>query len=253
MSESRDLTVSAFLNGTGQEFSQVFDPKNKEVPVDLLSAEILLLEETIQREQEEARANGKRDIDGALDGLLDEVQGLMSKASNLSADDVTDDKFKLESKKREIAQGLFQLTSGKRLDAALREYRKAKQEAAETIEESGNDRERHHFSEIIAREPTFINSNNPERIEAATAEIAGLQYGVLLRTPDFLRGWFHHLNEHRASMNDQAQAKTLIDAGKRHILTESWDELAQVNSRLFDLLPDRERASEQMQLYTGIV
>jgi len=31
MSESRDLTVSAFLNGTGQEFSQVFTPAQREV------------------------------------------------------------------------------------------------------------------------------------------------------------------------------------------------------------------------------
>jgi len=33
ISESRDLTVSAFVNGTGQEFSQVFDPKPRAEPV----------------------------------------------------------------------------------------------------------------------------------------------------------------------------------------------------------------------------
>ncbi len=253
MSESRDLTVSAYLNGTGQEFSEVFDPKKKDVPVDLLSTEILQLEETIQREQEDARKNGKRDVEAALDKLLDGTQQLMSEASVLTPDDVTDDKFKLEARKRQIAQSVFQLTSSKRLDAALREYRRVKQEASETVNENGNDRERHHLAEVLAREPTFISASNPERIEAATAELAHLQYAILFRTPDFLRGWFLHLVEHRASMNDQVQARQLIEAGKKHVLTESWDELAQVNSRLWDLLPDRERASEEFRLYTGIV
>lgn len=37
MSESRDLTVSAHLTGTGQDFSQVFDPQPRTVPTKMLA------------------------------------------------------------------------------------------------------------------------------------------------------------------------------------------------------------------------
>jgi hypothetical protein len=64
---------------------------------------------------------------------------------------------------------------------------------------------------------------------------------------------FEHLVERRASMNDQIQGKQLIDGGKRAVAIESWDELRQINSRLWDLMPSEEQASEEMRVYTGIV
>lgn len=59
--------------------------------------------------------------------------------------------------------------------------------------------------------------------------------------------------EHRASMNDQVQAKQLLEIGRIHIANGAWDELKQVNGRLWDLLPDAERETDDMRLYTGIV
>ena len=59
--------------------------------------------------------------------------------------------------------------------------------------------------------------------------------------------------ERRASMNDQVQAKQLFEIGKRHVSDKAWDDLRQVNGRLWDLLRDRERDADEMRLYTGIV
>jgi molecular chaperone DnaK len=64
---------------------------------------------------------------------------------------------------------------------------------------------------------------------------------------------FNHLVEKRASKNDQIQAKNLIENGKRHITEESWDDLRQVNGRLWDLMPATEKESEELRPFTGIV
>src|SRR5258705_1116428 len=40
LSESRDLTVQAFLDGTNQEFKEVFAPKPRDVSIPLLSGEV---------------------------------------------------------------------------------------------------------------------------------------------------------------------------------------------------------------------
>ena len=34
---------------------------------------------------------------------------------------------------------------------------------------------------------------------------------------------------------------------------EDWDDLREVNRRLWDLMPDEERTQEEMRPYTGIV
>jgi molecular chaperone DnaK len=91
------------------------------------------------------------------------------------------------------------------------------------------------------------------RLQGATTELERLRWKILLRTPVFLVSMFKHLVDRRASMNDEVQCKQLIENGKRAVEQESWDELRQINDRLWDLLPAKEQASEEMRIYTGIV
>ena len=253
ISESRDVTVSAFLNGTGQEFSQVFSPKLREVSSRLLAGEILMLEEKIQAEVEQAEVGGDREAASKLNKVLDGVQELMAAASDLTEDDVTDQKFTLEDRKRKLAQEMFELTSSKRLDAAKIEYSEAKSELALLVRESGNDRERHALSEVIAREPSFLSSTNPEKIQQISGELNNIRWAILARSPEFLKGMFTHLIERRVAMNDQIQATQLIENGKRAAERDDLDTLRQINARLWDLMPDQEQTSDEMRVYTGIV
>lgn len=253
MSESRDMTVSAFVNGTGQEFSQVFDPKPRAVPVETLASEIQLLESRLEDETAEAEANENFEALEGLTKLKGKIEELVGEATLLAIDDVTDDRFKLEDKKRRLAQEMFQLTAGKKIEKAKGEYQVAKQEVSDLVSESGNDKERHQLAESLAREHTFVSSNNPAKIEAATKALERIRWQILGRTPDFLIGMFQHVVERRASMNDELQAKNLIESGKRHIASEAWDQLREVNARLWDLLPQSEQKSEEFRHFTGIV
>ncbi|MBP7780321.1 MAG: Hsp70 family protein [Burkholderiaceae bacterium] len=253
MSESRDLTVSAFLAGTGQEFSQVFSPKQREVSAQMLAKEILLLETKIQTEIEDAQTNGHRETADNLEKVLSGVQDLIGSAAEMAEDDVTDKKFQLEDQKRKLAQEMFELTSSKRLNLVQAAYQETKSEVAKLVKESGNDRERHLISEVFAREQSFINSTSPEKIQAVVDELDRVRWQILMRTPDFLKGMFSHLMDRRASMNDQIQASQLIDNGKRAIAKDDVEALQQINARLWDLMPATEQASDEMRAYTGIV
>ena len=253
VSESRDVTVSAYLNGTGQSFSQVFAPQQRKVETKMLAAEIVALEGRLQSEIDEAEKLGKADVSEKLVKLESEIQSLISEASGLIEDDVTDDKFKLEDRKRKLAQEIYSVTSSKRLDIARADYAEAKDSAARLVEDSGDDRERHRLTEVIARESSFIHSNNPERIQLATGELQRLRMEILFRTPAFLVEMFNDLVEGRVALNDQIQVKQLVENGKRLIAAENWDDLRQVNIRLWDLMPDQERATSDMRFLTGIV
>ena len=253
MSESRELSVSAFLNGTGQEFSEVFKPSDRRVDTQFLATEILRLEEKVQDEISDAERGGHHEVQSLLERLQLPLQGLISDAAKLSSDDVTDDKFQLEDKKRKLAQELHELTSGKRLQQAKDEYAETKQDVGTVVRESGNDRERHMLSEILGREASFISSSSPEKIAAMTGALNQIRWQILARTPDFLTGMYGHLVERRASMNDQFQANTLIEQGKLCVRSGDWEELRKINGRLWDLMPETEQVSSEMSNYTNIV
>lgn len=253
MSESRDLTVSAFLNGTGQEFSQVYAPKQRTVSTKMLASEILMLENKLQIEIEDASINAHRETAEDLERILAGVQILIGSAAELAEDDVTDKRFQLEDQKRRLAQQMFELTSSKRLNQVRAAYQEAKSEVAELIRESGNDREKHIISEVIAREQTFINSTSPEKIQAVTDELEHVRFQILFRTPAFLQTMFAHLIDRRASMNDQIQASQLIENGKRAMERDDIEGLRQINTRLWDLMPATEQASDEMRAFTGII
>ena len=160
------------------------------------------------------------------------MQDLIVEIGRLSADDQTDDKFKLEDKTRRVAQTMFDLTAPKRLEAAKAAFCTQKEITAADVHEHGNDREKQKLREIINREQTFIHSTNPERIIAETNSLRGIRFQILVRLPDYLVSTFEYQVERRVTMNDQAQAKQLIDHGRRLIQTQSWDDLRQVTGSL---------------------
>jgi molecular chaperone DnaK len=253
ISESRDLTVSAYLNGTDQEFSQVFAPKSRHVSTAILATETLQLETKLRVELDDAEKNGQRDVAAGLEKTLSTVETLMSEIAELKDDDVTDKKYQLEDRKRDAARTMYELTSGKRLEQARRDYQDAKSECAKAIQESGNDRERNQLKDVLNREQTFINSNVPEKIQAETEALRSLMFGIFARTPSFLRGMLEHLNERRAAMNDQVQASRLLEAGKRAVASDDWEEVRTICGRLWDLMPEGQQTKEEMRMFTGLV
>lgn len=252
LSESRDLTVHAYVNPSGPEFSQIFTPTIRDVNVKALTEEVRMLDEQLEKEKAEAMGNENYEAVEKMEKLTAPVQELQGEVMLLALDDVTDNRYKLEDRKRKIAQELNQLTSGKRVERLRIEYQTARGEVAEIVNTSGNDLEQRQLNEIITQEHTFLNSTNPLKLQAAIDRLHRISFQILRRTPDFLVGWFQHLLSKRETFNDQLQAKNLIEAGKKHITAEDYDKLGEVNGRLHSLLPEKEQDSNESRHFTGI-
>jgi molecular chaperone DnaK len=252
MSESRELAVSAYVNASGQEFSQIFTPEFRDVPIQTLTEEIDLLAGKLNEEIEDAQDSENYEAQGSLSKLCQPMQSLQGEALLLSVDDVTDDRYKLEDRKRVIAQEISVITSTKRLERVRAQYQETKEDCLSIVNGSGNDHERRAFNEIIAQEHIFIDSSNPQKIEARIDELSSLRFSILQRIPAFLVSWFNHLIEKRERFNDQIQAKSLIEAGRIAIESESFDRLSEINFGLLTLLPESDQVAEKEQAFTGI-
>ena len=243
LSESRDLTVTAYINPSGPEFSQVFVPYFRDVDVDVLADEVELLENRIDAEMEEAIENEHYEVAQEIEKLRGEVHQLRDATVRMTLDDGTGEKIKLDNTKCRVAQELGRLTGGKRLQRLQADYEAAKEEVTGIVNQSGNDLERRQLREVVAREHTFMDSTNPKKLEGAIAELRHVEFQILRRKPDFLMAMFQQLIEKQEVFNDQPQARNLIAAGKRHIATEDWGKLDEVICCLYRLLPEGETDS----------
>ena len=252
ISESQELAVTAYVNPEGPQFKQVFHPEVRSVDVKSLVETIDLLEERLRNETDEAGTEKDRGLSESLQKLYNPATELKAKAGSLSVDDVTDERYQLQDRVREFGQELNLLTLQSQQRRIRAKYQTLKTETTELVRTKGNERERSYLNEIVAREHTFINSTQRSKVDGAIEDLQYIYGQILLRTPEFLVEWFERLQAREQLFQDQEKADRLLATGRNHIESEQYDELANVNSLLQDLLPQKEREAAEMRRFTGI-
>lgn len=237
ISESRDLSISAYLNMADQEFKQTFNPKERHIPVNELKEQVEDLSEKLELEIQEATEKEDFETAGALNKLKKEMEIVSDETENLTNDDVTDKRYQLEDKKRKIAQEIDSATKNKRIQQVKLHYFEIKEECLKMLDENGNDHERKTYNEIVAQENAFFATNSPLKIQEKSDELHSILSRIRWRTPEFLTRIFQWCKNNQTRMNDQTQAKSLIDAGNFAIESQNWERLSEINSGLLNLLP----------------
>jgi molecular chaperone DnaK len=247
MSESRDLKVTAYIPMSDQQFSEVFNPSQRHLPVTKLKEDVSTLSEKLEDEIKEAVEREDYETADQLTTIKDNLNSLVSNTNQLTDDDVTDKKFKFEDNKRKIAQEIDDATRDKRIAILKKKYSEDKDWCKKIVDENGNDHDHKIFNEIVGREQVFLNSITPVKIMEAIDELLDLGVNILWRTPVFLEAKFRRLIEKPQLFNDQEQAKSLIEAGNLAITNKNFDRLREINFGLISLLPK----SVQKEAQTG--
>lgn len=249
MTESRDLTIAAYLNMVDQEFKETFNPKERHTPIDMLKLQVNDLSEKLEDEIFQAEEKQDYETAGALSKLRKEMESVNDETEKLSDDDETVDRYKLEDRKRQIALEIDHATKNKRIQNEKEKYFEAKLNCEKMLNENGNDHERKTFNDIVSAEPIFMTTNSPIKIQEKSDELQSIMSQIRWRTPDYLISIFNWLKSEQTKMNELSQAKSQIDAGKFAVESENWDRLKEVNYSLIELLP--RNAREQIRTKIG--
>lgn len=237
ITESRDLAIAIYLNMADQEFKETFNPKERHTPIEYLKKDVFNLSESLDLEIQEATDKEDYETASALSKLKKEMDFVSDETENLTSDDVTDKRYQLEDKKRKIAQGIDSATKTKRIQQVKAHYFEVKHECENMLNENGNDHERKTFNDIVSQEQAFFSTNSPLKIQEKSDEMHSILSRIRWRTPNFLTGIFQWCKTNYTRMNEQTQAKSLIDAGNFAIESENWERLSEINSGLLNLLP----------------
>jgi molecular chaperone DnaK len=81
------------------------------------------------------------------------------------------------------------------------------------------------------------NRLSKEILQEKSDEIDSLLNKMRWRSPEFLSIIFEWCKNSQAKMNDNSQAKLLIDAGNLSIESKNWERVAEINRALINLMP----------------
>jgi len=237
MSESRDLKVTVYIPMSDQQFTEVFNPSKRNLPVTKLQEDVETLEEKLETEISEAVQREDYETADTLTALKKKIGNLVADTNQLTDDDVTDKKFQYEDNKRKIAQEIDNATRDKRIAILKIKYNEDKDWCKQIVDKNGNDHDYKIFNDVIGREQSFLNSITPVKIMEAIDELVELGANILWRTPSFLENRFKRLIEKPQLFNNQEQAKSLIESGNTAITNKNYDRLREINFGLISLLP----------------
>ena len=254
MSPSRELSVNVYLMMSDQEFENVFTPKKRAVHIPSLMQELDILHEHIREEIYEAEANMQYESAQQLVDLEYELINLKDQLKGLKTDDLTDEKFQIEAKKRQIAQQVDKLVQDKFIIKIKNRYFRTKrgmefvmmsyQPAAADIKA---------YEEILSQEKEYLASNSPVVIQGVIDRINHLHSQIMWRSPQYLKEIFYDLAEERYGRYKNAeQADALIQSGKQAIAQEQYNNLRTCINRLWELLPPQAKSQINFNKGTGI-
>ena len=235
-----------------QEFKETYNPKERHIPISLLKGQVDELSEKLDEEIEQASEKEDYETANLLTKLKREMDLIAEETENLTSDDVTDKRYQLDDKKRKLAQEIDSATKNKRLQLAKEHYENTKADCLTFLQSTGNDHEWKAYNDIVSQEEIFMSTNSPLKIQEKSDELYGIIHQLRWRTPAYLIDIFNWLKGEQPRMNDQPQAKSLLDAGKFAIESENWNRLREIDYGLLDLLPRGSKEHAATKIGFGI-
>lgn len=237
ISESRDLSVNAYLNMADQEFKQTFTPKERHTSVCVLKMDVRILAKKLENEIFDTAEQENHEARKELSIIKKEFDILEAETDALVDDDVTDKRYQLEDKKRKLAQAIDNATRDKHINVLRNKYFEMKNWCRDIMAEHGNESEKQRFYNATNDEASFMHAQSAIRLKEQTEVLRGIIATIIWRTPFYLKDLFRHLVEKSPGMQNQGEARTLIAGGRFAIEGENWSRLIEINHELMQLLP----------------
>ena len=243
MSESRDLSIQAYLMMTDQEYENVFNPSERAVNVPRLAEELYALAQKIRSEIEEAEQQDNFEAAQKLVDLEYEILEIADKCKQLSEDDVTDQKYQLEDQKRKIARKVDEITRDKYLIRVKNEYFEAKREIESVLDYySPQEEDQALFDRIIGEEKATLATNSTLKIQELINRVRRLSFRIKWNNTNFIRNFFMQLRMGwYGRFNSPEKAHAYIRQGDQAIESGNDIQLRQAINGLINLLPPTAR------------
>jgi molecular chaperone DnaK len=241
MNESRDLTITAFLAMSQQEFKNVFSTSEKHISVSRLNDDVNALIREMQVElREEKGRDEENDWVIELRQCIADAEKLQQRLSKISDKDLTDTKWQVNEERRRISARYDALGSEQRIITLQGDYFLLKEFAEENLPHVDLDQDKllSEFQRITQDEAVFLKAKSPSILRSKIDALDNLQGRILSNTKHYITSIFLRLSSFPADMfTKPAIATALIKEGEKALETGHFQQLRTAAINLSHLTP----------------
>lgn len=257
ISESRDLTITAYLAMTDQEFKNVFSPSEKYISVARLKDDVGSL---VREMREELRGERARDEEAEwtaeLRQCLMEGEKLLQRVSNMRDNRISDEKYGINEARRRISVRYDALGEEQRVYMLQADYLAVKNFIEEQLPYVDIDREvlASEYDRIVQEEKSFLREKSITILRSKIDALNKLRLRIFANTRHYITSIFLDLCripvEHYLK---PAVATTLMKQGEEAMAAEQFEALRSTTIALSHQLKDEDGEVQKIKLKgTGI-
>ncbi len=249
LSESRDLSVNAYLSMTGQEFKSVFNPSERHVLLDKLRTEVRDLLSAARREMGIMERAENFEVAARIKKIEDELVVLHNQLQRMQQHETGDQKYQIEEQKRRLSQSLDLSLYATRNESTKTEYFEARNEAQFYLNKTPNPELQRRYDSIVSDEKAFLAGDDVATVKSKIKELETLAWQIKQRDPHFLASVFHYYSMLPDNdYNEPSKANQLKEMGERALGRQNYDELLTIIYNLHHIYPQ-----EKMGGHSGFV
>jgi molecular chaperone DnaK len=243
ISESRDITIEAYVSMIDQEYKQVFNPSSRTVNIERLKEETDYLLRVGDRNMHKLIEKEKYEQGALLQEAIDKLKELDKKLRKLKTDDVTDIKYQLDEEKRKLAQVID--TSGKedRLIELKEDYFESKDSCYYYLNQGGDAAAflMKRFNEITATESEWLNADSTTIIKRKIGELNQLSWDIRRKDISHVTHiYMYYATKENAEYKDPKKAEQLKARGDAALERKNVDEILSIIYQLYEILIDKD-------------
>lgn len=252
ISESRDLSVRAVLLMNEQEFSEVFNPMVRKINTGKLLDDIRQLRLNASEKIKSFRRSQQYELAATVQDIMVDLDHISNRLELLSTDDVTDEKYQLEEKKRKLAQHLDSTGKDQLIVEITELYFKRKEYCLYNIREEEDSARMIRFEKIIADESACLSSQSYYAIKAKIDELNDLCWEIRRNKPEtWINAYYYYANVSTDDYTDPQTAARFKEIGEKALERKNYEELKVAVNQLYNLMPDTKKETDQLK-GTGI-
>lgn len=235
MTESRDLKIKATLLVNDQEFDEVFSPSLRVVSITKLIDEVRDLNRKALREMADYEYSEQFELAASCTMIQSDLEEILEKLENLSENDVTDERYQLEEKKRKLSQSLDNLGKNQKLIAIKEDYFETKEYANFWLAKSPDESLKLKYNQIIAKEKSYLSAESVYAIKNKIDEINHFLW-IHFRSKDAetIIGTYHYYaTKSVEEYIDPQQHKTFQQMGDKALERQNYQELLSITNLMY--------------------
>ncbi len=229
ISESRDLSITAYLAMTEQEFKNVFTPTEKYVSVARLKDDLNSLLVEMRRElRDEKFREEESEWTTELRGCIVEAEKLQQRLGKMKEKDITDSKYEINESRRRLSGKYDSLGEENRFLTLQEDYYEMKGYAEEQLPYVDFNREKlvSEFDRIVADERQFLKAKSPALLRSKIDGLQTLHNKIHSNTKQFLTQIFMSYSQVSPDQYPKPNvAKTLIRQGEEALEKDHFEAL----------------------------